>query len=84
MMALFYQNVKNKMLCWIEKQAVYDLQNKNEASGHVVEEQTEWRKPVSGCGISATSYSHGFWMTISRKSFSGREKQEVQMSRQYN
>lgn len=28
MMALFHPNGKNKMLCWIEKQAVYDLQNK--------------------------------------------------------
>lgn len=84
MMPLFHPNGKNKILCWTEKQAVYDLQNKNVAGGHVVEEQTEWRKPVSDCGISAISYSHGFWMTISRKSFSGREKKEVQMSRQYS
>lgn len=40
MMPLFHPNAKNKILCWIEKQAVYYLPNKNVARGHVVEEQT--------------------------------------------
>lgn len=44
MMALFHPNDKNNILCWIEKQAVYDLQNKNVARGHVVE---DWMKETS-------------------------------------